>query len=103
MMNVIDERKVIAPAEVLEACHAAAVERYGETSTHDVIYAHATLLGDFLLFVRHSDQYLVVSVTLLPEKRLGAGKKVGMVWKAGILTSYTPPAPGANPPLHGLR
>lgn len=92
MLDVIGGNKTSVPAVVLEAVHTAVVERYGETSIHHIIFAHAGLLGDYLLFIRHSYLYLAVSAVLRPEKQSLSGLAVKNVWKADILTAYDPPA-----------
>lgn len=92
-----DRSNVTVPDEVLWTSRTAVVERHGE-SPHHVIFAHAGLLGDYLLFLRHGGLYLVVSVALLPEKAVTVGPvKMELTtkrprWKADILTAYAPPA-----------
>jgi hypothetical protein len=98
MNDLISGSRNLVPDDVLKASRAAVVERHGESAIHDVIFTHAGLLGDYLLFLRHGGLYLAVSVALLPDKEATVGPvTVGFTvkrprWKADILTAYYPPA-----------
>lgn len=94
-INSTDSKVKGVPDYVLKAAHEAAVLAHNVADVHEVIFAHAGLLGDFLLFLRHGDRYLVVSVALAPMQHSLSGLNVKRHWQGSVLTTYTP-TPGSN-------